>query len=247
MKEREITKRNILLLQQMEFEAEANIHKGDKSNVEEKYKEFLKTLPKPKTQLYSPKRDDKENIVTSKKEIFPVTLKNELIERNIAHEKTESSLNVPEVVPKKPTTTTKKIRIRHSSENITLPTYVKELDDKNKTPKKDDTIKLKYRIRMSKTGHLIIDKYVNSENSFSPFDEEFNNSLNLFKKYNEDFEIKQRKRDDFYSLYENFVKSNIKNFSLADSDEDTSFNSNTFASSYKQFLKHKRNHPDLSI
>ncbi len=230
----------------MEFEAEASLYRGEKSNVEEKYKEFLKTLPKPKTQLYSPKRDDKENIACNKKETYPVILKNEAVERNISHEKTESSINVPEVPSKKPPATTKKIKIR-PIEKITLPSYINDSFEKKKGSKKDEKIKLKYRIRMNKIGKLIIDKYVQSDNSFSPFDEDFNNSLNLFKNYNEDFEIKQKKRDDFYSLYESFLKSNIQKVILTDSEEDVTFNSNAFASSYKQFLKHKRNHPDLSI
>lgn len=59
MKEREITKKNLLIIQQLEFEAEISMMKGEKSNVEEKFRDFLKTL-KQKQPILLPSPEIKE-------------------------------------------------------------------------------------------------------------------------------------------------------------------------------------------
>ncbi len=246
MKEREMTKRNLLILQQMEFEAEANLFRSDKSCVEEKYKEFLKTLHKTKTHLYSPiKNNDKENI---KNYVPMIPSKNQ-----DTKEKTDSNsiLNISDINPKKPPIPNKRVRPRVPEKHIAqvdLPDgqlIHKKIDSKKEEP---DYI-LKFRLRRTWHDHLVIDKYIQTANSYSPFDDNFNKLVNKFKIYDEDVEQKIQKSDDFNSLYETYLKNKYNQIVVSDSEEEVGLHSQerTFASSFKQFLKHKRSHPDLSI
>lgn len=120
MKEREMTKRNLLILQQLEFEEEVNKFRGtEKVNVEEKYREFIKNLPKlvkpapiPSPIKQSDKLKDVNNLPSS---ILSADVN---IMNNIAGEKTDSSLHVISE-PKKPKSSTR-IRPRPSSTKVKI-------------------------------------------------------------------------------------------------------------------------------
>jgi hypothetical protein len=100
MKEREITKKNILILQQLEFEAEINMFRIEKINIDEKYKEFLKFIPKPVKHFpYSPiKIDKKDKQIDSSNGILADVINH----NNIAGEKTDSSFHVGNETKKHP-------------------------------------------------------------------------------------------------------------------------------------------------
>lgn len=245
MKEREVAKRNLLILQQMEFEAETIQYKNEKSNLEERFKKFSESLVK---QIHSPKKDEKENLnIQYKNENYN---KLNILERNLAHEKTDTSLNIKEVVHKK-TSSNKVIRSR-VREKITSQSNYSDLKASEKIapePKKKEQpqYRLRYRIRLGPSNRLIIDKYIQSEYSFSAFDDDFNLSIDNFKNYNSEWELKSQKQKDFNSFYHQYLLIHSKKIASSESDDDVNFNTQQFAKSYTQFLKHKRSNPELSI
>lgn len=52
--------------------------------------------------------------------------------------------------------------------------------------KPEEEISLMHRIRLNRKGKLVIDRYFKSANSTNPFDNTFDNSYNMMKKYEED-------------------------------------------------------------
>ena len=261
MKDREVTKKNILLLQQLEFEAEANLYRQDKVNVEEKYKEFLKTIPK-QTKLMnftSPEKQQdigKENRERKRDTSVITGIKQEIPLLSIAHENTDSSMNVFPVPEKKNIHLHKKVKPPGSinryekaisSQTEKSQTGLAKIESKKIAEKLSDFV-LKHRIRLDRNNNLIIDRYVQSSSGFSPFDDDFNKYINKFKIYNEDFVLSNKKASDFDTLYEDYLKGKYSGLVVSDSEEDQStVNSQvrSFSSSYKQFLKHKRSHPEV--
>jgi hypothetical protein len=260
MKDREATKKNILLLQQLEFEAEANLYRADKVNVEEKYRDFLKTLPKqtkliPFTSPEKPLESNKENREKRREAATIIPgIKTEPLQNNIANEATDSSLNVfPEPQQQRnrihPGKKIKPLHQRLESKStlpVTVPGQIKiEL---KKPMEKPSEIILKHRIRLDRNNNLIIDRYVQTPSGYSPFDDDFNKIINKYKVYSEDFVLTSKKSNDFSTFYENYLKDRYNGLVVSDSEEDQSnVNSQvrSFSSSFKQFLKHKRSHPDV--
>jgi len=245
MRDRELTKRNILILQQMEFEAEAELYRGEKTNVEEKYREFIKTLPKNIKNIspYSPDKLEKEN---SRRETTNL-LKSDVIQiQNIANEKTDSSIYMVEP-QKRPFP--KRIRARKENEKqkeVANPDF-KKLQIKNE--KNSMKLLIKHRIRYNRWDTLVIDRYIQNDSSFNPFDDYFNKSISKYKLYNEEFEIKRKGRKNFDSLYSDYLKNRYEGVSLSDEDSDGgTFNLQvkSFSSSFKHYLKHKRIHPEIT-
>lgn len=269
MKDREATKKNILLLQQLEFEAEANLYRSDKVNVEEKYRDFLKSLPKQNklisfTSPEKPLENNKENrekrreAATTIQGVKPEPLQN--LQINIANEATDSSLNLfPEPTHQGRRIHTQgtqgkriKERLRVEGNKPSLPETVPgqiKIEIKKPIERSSETI-VKHRIRLDRNNNLIIDRYVQTPNGFSPFDDDFNKIINKHKVYSEDFVYTKKKTNDFPSLYENYLKDRYDGIVYSDSEEDQSNVSShlkNFQSSYKQFLKHKRSHPDANV
>jgi hypothetical protein len=96
MKEREITKKNLIILQQIEFEGKIGLVKS----AEEKMKEFLKTYTKPlKTiNLNSPAKRDEDYYETDHKENLPkkessLIRKSELPSMTSVTDKSENLIN----------------------------------------------------------------------------------------------------------------------------------------------------------
>lgn len=52
--------------------------------------------------------------------------------------------------------------------------------------KKEAEFNLIHRIRLNRTGKLVIDRYIKSPYSNNPFDDSFDNLYNRMKKYDED-------------------------------------------------------------
>ena len=124
-----------------------------------------------------------------------------------------------------------------------------KIEIKKPIEKSSETI-VKHRIRLDRNKNLIIDRYVQTPNGFSPFDDDFNKIINKHKVYSEDFVYTKKKTNDFPSLYENYLKDRYDGIVYSDSEEDQSNVSShlkNFQSSYKQFLKHKRSHPDANV
>ncbi len=187
MKERELTKRNILKLQQLEFEAEISSIKGEKINVEDRYKEFVKNLPKPVKPTPIAISPAKGTVTTKEKE-------HQLVEStsipNIACEKTDSSLDLTKL--KKPSNIQDKRnrqkQIKAEKSQYQQPTSVVNKVEQKKVekPQVQSNIVLKNRIRFNKYNDLVIDRYIQNPNSFNPFDDDFNKLVGT-KIFREDF------------------------------------------------------------
>ncbi len=238
----------------MEFEAEANLYRCDKITVEDKFRDFIKTLPKPSKPLsfISPikpdeRERDKENEPKKHKET--ILNKSELIQvANIERENTNSSLTMLSDIQKKiprPVRPQRIQKIEKVPQGVVSQVLIKPGEEK-KTPSE---YVLKHRIRVNKMNNLVIDRYIQSANSFSPFDDDFNKLINKFKVYNEDFVYNRKKTGDFDTLYEDYLKGRYNGLVVSDSEDDQ-YTVNTqvrsFSSSFKQFLKHKRSHPEIS-
>ena len=247
MKEREVTKRNVFILEQLEFEAEVNTQRSDKINVEDKFRDLLKAFPKPikHPQLFSPDKEqrieNKENL--PKKEISII----------VGGDKTDSTMLKTNEQPKRPH---RRPRIINESIcSIQRPIHQpglmqkKEAEKKTKEDQPQSEFVLKHRIRFNRANRLVIDRYIQNPSSFSAFGDEFNVLINKAKMYNEDCVMNQKKTIGFDSLYEEFNKDKFSGILNTDSEEDiTSFPSQLkiFSSNFKQFLKHKRSHPEIS-
>ena len=73
--------------------------------------------------------------------------------------------------------------------------------------------------------------------------------INKFKIYNEDSVYKGEKHSDFNTLYTDFLKKKLNGIVMSDSEDENSnysFPDKSFGHSFKQFLKHKRAHPEIS-
>jgi len=254
MKEREITKKNILILQQMEFEGETtNIFRNDKPNVEDKWKEFLKTLGKPLKYLPSyspskpPKDDNKENSHSPRgKDANHKSFITDYSSNNINGEKPDPSILPPEKKPKpRPPIGNRKI-IQTGPQDVPL-----KVDPKQ--PEKDKSQNefiLRHRIRINRGNRVVIDRYIQSQKSSDPFDDDFNKIVNSYKKYNEDYTFNNNKEANFDNMYEDFLKGKYSGLVVLSESEDDNINFNSqvksFSTSFKQFLKHKRSYNEMS-
>jgi hypothetical protein len=226
----------------------------EKTGVEEKYREFKLSLPKQlKIPLYSPEKkeekkfDDKENIQAKPKEVSVITKGDVIQITNLPNEKTDVSTQLPSEVLKEPIAPKRYKPPKQQIEKITATTLAQPLK-KPKEEKKEQAC-LKQRIRLNKYNKLVIDRYIQAPNSFAAFDDDFNRIINKFKIYNEDFVNKGEKQSDFNSPYADFLKKKFSGIVPSDSEEENSsyvITDKTFGHSYKQFLKHKRAHPEVS-
>jgi hypothetical protein len=72
------------------------------------------------------------------------------------------------------------------SSQTTTPPIKPEQKNFEKIKSQNELI-LKHRIRLNRCNSLVIDRYIQIPNSFSPFDDDFNKLISQHKIYSEDF------------------------------------------------------------
>ena len=127
----------------------------------------------------------------------------------------------------------------------TLRNDVIGLDEENsdeKIPNKKNNLRM--RIRLNRNNHIVIDRYIQNENIFNPFDDSYNDIFNNYKKYeiNEMESLDNNNFEKMYKLYNSNKMNNLNIFYDDDGEEDDTndVDMNQFTNSYKNFLKLKR-------
>ena len=111
----------------------------------------------------------------------------------------------------------------------------------------DKNNKLRVRIRVNRNNKITIDRYIEKNNDLNPFHDSYNNSINEYKKYdNNSYNYLDKK--NFENLLYSYNLNKAKNLNLLYDSDDDSIDMNNdlkqFSNSYKQFLKLKRAHPN---
>ena len=111
----------------------------------------------------------------------------------------------------------------------------------------DKNNKLRVRIRVNRNNKITIDRYIQKNNDLNPFHDSYNNSINEYKKYdNNSYNYLDKK--NFENLLYSYNLNKAKNLNLLYDSDDDSIDMNNdlkqFSNSYKQFLKLKRAHPN---
>jgi hypothetical protein len=231
MKEREITKKYILTLQQLEFEAEISQYKSEKQNVEEKFKEFVKTIKPPKP-IILPSPEKLRPSITNKEN----PKKEEII--------TKKQREIESFTPKVLSDNKPEIKTKPQKLKLKPPTEIKKESIQKMTSKNV----IKYRIRINKFKKYILDRYIQCEDSFNPFDDNFNKQFNRIQINNED--IEKHKNLTIELAFKNYWKKSLNGvIGSDDEEEETEFSvhqdAKHFQNMKKQFLKQKRSHTEF--
>lgn len=117
---------------------------------------------------------------------------------------------------------------------------------------KDDKEKkkyLRYRLRLDQRGEIIVDRYIQSSNSFNPFDDDFNRLIIKEKVSSKSKSIQKTSQNDdekydFPEFYFDYLKEVYDEYpDYSDDDEEVNEDSielRSFSNSYRQYLKNKR-------
>ena len=105
--------------------------------------------------------------------------------------------------------------------------------------KKKNSVRM--RIRINRNNQIVIDRYIQNNNDFDPFNDSYNEVFANYRKYNIN-ELEYLTNNNFEKLYNSFNlnKLNELNIFCDSEDEDTNGDIKQFSNSYKQFLKSKR-------
>ena len=117
------------------------------------------------------------------------------------------------------------------------------LKEQDKKEEEDNYLKL--RLRVNRANQLVVDRYIQKKNSFSPFDDSLTKEISKFKLFNNDFVVHVDKGGNFDNLYNQYLKSSLNDYCLfSDSDDDSNLQNQvkSFQASHRQFLKQKRGH-----
>ena len=125
----------------------------------------------------------------------------------------------------------------------TLKNDVIGLDEENndeQIPNKKNNLRM--RIRLNRNNHIVIDRYIQNENIFNPFDDSYNDIFNNYKKYeiNEMESLDNNNFEKMYKLYNSNKMNNLNIFYDDEEDDTNDVDMNQFTNSYKNFLKLKR-------
>lgn len=116
---------------------------------------------------------------------------------------------------------------------------------KEKIKKEESCLKL--RLRRNRIGKIVIDRYIQKQNSFNPFDDAITEDIAAFNSFGKDYTCPIDEEVGFKHLYENFVHSYLEDFFFfSDSDEESTNlegELKKFQNEHKMFLKNKRGHP----
>ncbi len=125
----------------------------------------------------------------------------------------------------------------------TLKNDVIGLDEENndeQIPNKKNNLRM--RIRLNRNNHIVIDRYIQNENIFNPFDDSYNDIFNKYKKY-ETKEMEHLDNNNFEKMYILYNSNKMNNLNIFYDDEEDDTNDvdmNQFTNSYNKFLKLKR-------
>ena len=105
--------------------------------------------------------------------------------------------------------------------------------------KKKNSVRM--RIRINRNNQIVIDRYIQNNNDFDPFNDSYNEVFANYRKYDIN-ELEYLTNNNFEKLYNSFNlnKLNELNIFCDSEDEDTNGDIKQFSNSYKQFLKSKR-------
>ena len=111
---------------------------------------------------------------------------------------------------------------------------------------KDKNNNLRIRIRINRCNKITVDRYIQNDNDFNPFNDSYNDVINEYKKYdNNSYNYLDNKNFDnlFYSYNFNIAKNLNLLYDNEDDKNDINNDIKSFSNSYKQFLKSKKAHP----
>ena len=100
---------------------------------------------------------------------------------------------------------------------------------------------VRMRIRINRNNQIVIDRYIQNNNDFDPFNDSYNEVFSNYRKLDIN-ELEYLTNNNFEKLYNSFNlnKFNELNVFCDSEDEDTSGDIKQFSNSLKQFLKAKR-------
>jgi len=106
---------------------------------------------------------------------------------------------------------------------------------------------LRYRLRMDQRGNIIVDRYIQSSNSFNPFDDDFNRLI-VNEQANKPVQRlclnEKSQQNDFSEHYVDYLKGVYNEYpDYSDDDEEVNedcIELRSFSNSYRQYLKNKR-------
>ena len=122
------------------------------------------------------------------------------------------------------------------------------LNNSNSKNKNFNTIKnsinnLRLRIRLNRNNKITVDRYIQNNNDFNPFNDSYNEVMNNYKKYDNN-SYNNLDNKNFENLLNSYNLEKAKNLNiLYESDDDSIESTNDikhFSNSYKQFLKLKK-------
>ena len=248
MIQKEELKKIMIKINDYIFKSEIAFLKGEKvpKEIEESFKkdiEMLKeiqnSIDKQKEEFVPPKnivKDYNNQISESDSTSHQSSLVTENIEKK---KKQKEKINV-----KKKQEKNDKNIIDSSKSNFTSIHKILELPEIEKSDNEENNLKL--RIRYNRSNMIVVDRYIQNNKSFNPFNDSFNKEILKLKNYDEDLILDDNKERNFDNFYNKFLKKSIQNFYLfSDSDSDNdNFQSQlkNFQSSHKQFLRQKREH-----
>lgn len=227
-------KKVILELNELDFELQIAESKAVKSCIESRYKDIVRNYVKPPKYLYV--------------EQFKETTKKDIIKDHI--ELTTSSSISNEVIPK-PIKDRKKPPFKKppvADGGLAAPATQRGADKGTvayKEPirievKPKEQLNYKFRIRINRFNKIVIDRYQQIENSFNPFDDDYNVNLDSYVNEDESTKISEI---NFDSLFKKFKKENIFDEILTDNEDESGIgykSNSSLSASFKHFLKHKR-------
>ena len=101
--------------------------------------------------------------------------------------------------------------------------------------KENSKSKYKVRIRINKSKKIIIDRYIQSDDSMDPFDDSFNDNIFKYQRYNPDLTVDSINYSCFENLFKEYYQQKYKFLEyIIDNDDD-----------YELFLKNKKSNKRL--
>ena len=111
-------------------------------------------------------------------------------------------------------------------------------ENNNKNNKKN---KMRMRIRINRNSQIVIDRYIQNDNGFDPFADNYNDVFTNYRNY-EINELEYLNNNNFEKLYHSYNLNKLNNLNIfyESDDEDVNADIKQFSNSFKQFLKNKR-------
>lgn len=120
----------------------------------------------------------------------------------------------------------------------------KRVEKLNKELIKTDENCLKLRLRYNRANRIVIDRYIQNDNSMNPFDDSINKVINCYNSYGKDLTYCIDNKNYFGYYFDRYFKGYLGDFFFfSDSDDDNfDIDIKKFQNDHKSFLKNKRTH-----